>query len=1124
MNDSRSSLTSIAKQVWPQLVAFTIAVFFALLTIIWGYSLEKDATDKLKHQQLPIATSQLAQLTDLNKLIEAVRSLLSYQQLEQIEQNHQQLINLLTSTTVNGNFDGLDKVSVIDIKRLNDNIVRNQQILAKAQSNLLNTLQAIQNSSDTNNVAKVKIEQSLLALDFQLIQATKTVFPSNIDRVKNLVTVLNDNIKYIREDYSLIAEPADEVVDIFLTGDALIGKWQGTNRLYQEYRNILEPVLEQLELQRQQLTGEIQSNILNGEALATVSIAGWYVEQEKLIQALTIFAVMFIVLASVLTWLIFKNFTTKLSALVNFTSQQLKATSQNIEQSNTEEQLLAQNITRSFSNAYSKEQVENQISVNANQWQQLAEASKTYFWWIDNRRIKCSAESSLAKYLGIELGKDSASLIYQWRITLGPKQFRELLGCARKAKCEKSVQSFVLTLNEKQLRLNIGYQTTTNSWFGSLTDIQEESELHNELKKAENQLVEQNQQTLMSIEHDHESLSKMVVQAMLQSQNTAIVTGTNSQPVYRQLERVFDWLRQQQILAQLGIVQRKKQFSDVDTLQTIYAALFNQVTEASLRQNQILLSLDENLAQTVKVDARLFTRLINSVCHLTLKEQFKHQLALRFDVVDQDAGQQTFNVTAKITSKQGGKKLPKHIQRLVSDNPTPLASRSEQYFSALLSALHAEQLTINQIEKGFKLSFKLPVTLPSKQNKVVTDTRLLQQHALVISSNDAQRKILAHYLKSAKAECDTLSNVEHFASNFSLAAVNRRKLNVVVVTSDMMNKLDDIQQHINSLPKRKQPALYVMQSPQDNLAASGLFSIADTPVCRQRFVSEVVDIIDNKKANNCLIPASNFSSFHFAPAQVEVLLAIADSEQYQPLWRVLLWFGFKVTLVTDSNSMLKHWQTGRYLILMSEFEQSPFVQLMTGKSVSRGVFNFYDDEVLELTESQAEIGKHWHFGKVPMFNELDELVKLLSPWLKEPVQFGAKAEQESLSNANHSSPEVSFSQQLNDTLPAAFDMEQYAKNQGSPELAVFMLEDYIDTLSRSAIALADFIAQKQHESIQTAINEITLTASILAAPTLKQLGSQLEQAFTNNSYDNMLRLLEQVKQEILVVKSYAEAI
>ena len=59
--------------------------------------------------------------------------------------------------------------------------------------------------------------------------------------------------------------------------------------------------------------------------------------------------------------------------------------------------------------------------------------------------------------------------------------------------------------------------------------------------------------------------------------------------------------------------------------------------------------------------------------------------------------------------------------------------------------------------------------------------------------------------------------------------------------------------------------------------------------------------------------------------------------------------------------MKKHWQTGRYLILLNEFSQTPFVTMATGALVPRGVFDFIDinknvlSEIKETYESNSKL-------------------------------------------------------------------------------------------------------------------------------------------------------------------------
>jgi HPt (histidine-containing phosphotransfer) domain-containing protein len=260
---------------------------------------------------------------------------------------------------------------------------------------------------------------------------------------------------------------------------------------------------------------------------------------------------------------------------------------------------------------------------------------------------------------------------------------------------------------------------------------------------------------------------------------------------------------------------------------------------------------------------------------------------------------------------------------------------------------------------------------------------------------------------------------------------------------------------------------------------------------------------------------------------VELLLAVSKPEKHLGLLSLLHWFGLQVRVVSSAQAMKKHWQTGRYLVLLNAFELSPFIELAVGSAISRGVFNFSGIENGILSESQQRLSKNWLLGNLPKKLDLTSLEQLLKPWLKEKKILVHKNTEVDVSqksvvvldgnNASAYEPQ--------DSKPApAFDMFQYTENQGGPESAVYMLDEYLESNQESLTKLRQAIASENDIFAQQALDQLVKNAQILAAQKTIMLCTLLNDALYKKDFALMLKLLDDFTEQLLLVDAYAKTI
>jgi HPt (histidine-containing phosphotransfer) domain-containing protein len=115
-----------------------------------------------------------------------------------------------------------------------------------------------------------------------------------------------------------------------------------------------------------------------------------------------------------------------------------------------------------------------------------------------------------------------------------------------------------------------------------------------------------------------------------------------------------------------------------------------------------------------------------------------------------------------------------------------------------------------------------------------------------------------------------------------------------------------------------------------------------------------------------------------------------------------------------------------------------------------------------------------------------------------------------------------------DNTEAVFDFSQYLHNQGSVELALFMLDDYTEDNHQHLDILIDAIKAKDLDRANNAIIDLQLNAKILAASDLAKLCTQWIKLLSGDDIPNSLKevniLLKETRSALTAIDGYAESI
>ncbi|MEW6990661.1 hypothetical protein AADZ91_08210 [Colwelliaceae bacterium 6441] len=1101
--------------------------------------------------QLMIAT-----LTDLKSLSTQNKRLV--EQLIYVEKNRQEHIKRLSNNYSRNQL--LKQNSLIQLQLVLDEL---QTELADKEAKQTELFQQITQDKATASRAKahVNITQSVDRLR-ETYQAVKNV--DVLFRRLNLQYSLEE-FNYLTDEISLslalwqanfdLIESANtseqpllkvlyELRQLFFIEQNTIAKWRGHIRIAQEYFQALAEHKEKLNSQLHQLT----------PPLMTVTVLPPVVEKIinqiplKNAQLMQVIVAVFYFIGALILWGLLRQ----VSKRVQRQSQVSLALAKNVidgekaQYSTREDKQLNDLLLTIVHPAH-----------NENEYQALEQRMQTiqknlceygniaYFSF-------AKEDNTLENQLALELvfsGDRSTSgdrptvAEKSWLAAFSFQALRTIMKNAKLAKKQNEVQQFDVINRFVQL-ITITVYYHNNSWQGTLKVQEQKSLLLEQINQLEEQVYQQKDEHYQSLVNKADKLSKMLIRTMLQSQSVSIGSGVTSLQVYRQLTRLLDWCRQLQISNELQNTQKISMLNDVVIRNELVALTQNIMVEANQQRNTLLLRLDRKLLTRAKVNIRLFHRTLLGVARLCLLEQFKSTMCFSAEIVDKNSGQQIIRFSFDVQAKQPKGVLPEIIQALIDHNIQD--SQIIQYLHTLLSATHCSNITANVTETGFKVTIDMPLAFAENDAKNTdTEKAINFKKAQVILLSEKHQFIdeIAQSIATHHGKVEVFEKVSPLVKQLTVKHLNVQPVKAIVVSAKLYsNEQNVITEHIASLPKPLQPKLVILQSHfSPSLHREGFFEYSESPCESMAFVQYLCQFTQGDKANNLLIAPEKFSGYHFSPTQVEVLLAVEQPERYQTLARLLHWLGLQVHIVCQAKTMLKHWQTGRYLVLFTEFQDSAFVEMQVGKNVNRGVFSLTNKTLESANKKQSKNIKHWQQGSVLDCLDIEQLITLLSPWLKEKQQLIAVKKQETKDRAatiaNEQKALVKTSTKTNqlstiDLTPSSpvieqtqtFDLHRYAKNQGSPELAVFMLEDYLAELND---AIKDTSALVDTKNFTQAIEknmEIQQVSKILAANDLYNASKEVEEALNKKAIVEVNAKIKQLLQQYHILIEFSQAI
>lgn len=265
---------------------------------------------------------------------------------------------------------------------------------------------------------------------------------------------------------------------------------------------------------------------------------------------------------------------------------------------------------------------------------------------------------------------------------------------------------------------------------------------------------------------------------------------------------------------------------------------------------------------------------------------------------------------------------------------------------------------------------------------------------------------------------------------------------------------------------------------------------------------------------------------------IEVLVAVRQPGQWLGLCQIIHTLGLSIKLVVSEVMLDQCWKTGRYTILLSEFEYQAFTSFEIEQNegqeqksnFTRGVFSLAEHITIIKPE---ETYTHWITGNLHAGSSLYEFESALIPWLNRKVK-AIDSGQKSYNEQQEYCQNVQLQPDTQLVQLSIFKLDSYIDNQGSVDLAFFMLDVYIDENKKFVKALNDAFEHNDTMDIEHNMYGLAKNAKILASNQLTQLCKQWQLVELNQpsavKEESQRQLLSDITQTALSLEKAAAII
>jgi len=723
-----------------------------------------------------------------------------------------------------------------------------------------------------------------------------------------------------------------------------------------------------------------------------------------------------------------------------------------------------------------------------------------------------------------------------WRHAVSKHNAYIIIKAAKNAKVKKEITEIQFEAINGQCYLLI-LLFESNSFKGIISKPINLQAMHDEIVRLNKTIDKFKHDNRSILANKSEQLSKMLTRTMLQSQSASLGTRETSTQLYRQLSRILDWSNQLFITS--TVLENTIKINDVDLKDELIALGSNLAQEAKLQRNRLILKLDSQLASHGKVNVNLFQQLLLGITRLCLQDLFKSTLVINVKGGAVNSEQQTIGFSFEIYNQKPESTTPEAVSLLINslNDSEKKLTEHQLFISTLIKLLNGNNLQITDTEYGYKVYLDLLINL-SKQSKIDSQIKydLAEKSLLFLHCHSVLKNEYVSTIKKANGQCEVIGNIEKLITELEVKKLTIKKISVIIVSYEIqLIELEKLKTHINTLPSALQPKLLVLQAHCcNNLHHEGLYKDSNLVFDQKGLISSLQELIEFEVEDNQLFPFEEFISHSFHQTQVEVLIAVHHPLQHQQLSRLLDWMGLQVKFVCQAETMLQHWQSGQYLLLLSEFNLSPIIELKVGKSVRRGIFTFNNKELENFKNNKEEIAKNWQFKVLPSLLDIAELIQLFSPWLKEKKITSIQKNTERLNTTEVKESVNTLINALGALIKkekpialeenTAFDLARYAENQGSPELAVFMLDEYLNDIELLITKINTTFSMKDISQAIIENEQLLKTCQIIAADEMILLSQQLDKSLKERNLLLSNSIIKRMLNTNSLLTEFAKAI
>lgn len=1014
-----------------------------------------------------------------------------------------------------------------------------KQLINKSEFNALTVASRTQSylriSNQINEYHYAREQLTLMSVFTQQLnlQANLSVVEQLTLHANTFFTWFESQQAILENDNAKLVSNIQQLENLLLLEQALIGQWRGHLTLYQDYRAVLiaqQAYIQSLIQQTTLVVGKALSEqekiaiLLPNEMLRLIKQYEVPVQLKHIeiaiISLLALFILSFFMCLIGTYKACKRRYQEQLTCIEQFTTHHF--TQANSPETHVILNLLADGQENHHvllqEEVTNKPQTHNTLQQLLAQqhigyWQATAEFdTTTLFQWL-NKVAGTSSKTSLRRYFTVE-------------------SVRQVIALARHLKSPSPQYIAKINLSMmsgETLILSIAYE----HYFSGVFCVSEAGEEH-EFKALNKQLAISHQE-LQLVQNSQlterltllDTINQKAVKAMLQSQAECLTRKQPSSALYKQFVRLFEWSKDESLLAKITTPDYVVPIKENVLPQQILTALMNVALQHKSQKN--IVQFLDNLPKRYRVDiaGELFQLMLTYIANIMLNRHRNAQLQLTCELVDKNGAQHFVKYQWYLHNEQGNKTIPEALSLLAAMEPVVSEENSETQaiLFALADKLHAQDFNVITKEKGYEFSFIMPHVL-SDQSVMSTPASqplvgLAKPRILFISAITTQQTVFAALLKSIEAEIIVVPSVANAQPYLTEEQLTKKPIALLIKCHELTtHEQQTLEHNLTSIVKAKKPKILQLlpvgakpcQHAQEDACQFAY------PIDKSVFLNNLVKVMNNKP----LITFTTTNEQQYIKANIELLFAVNDWFSHHHLITQLHALGFRLTFAATAEDMQRLWRTGRYLVLVTDVEQSPIVAVENGKQVKRAILSL-SPAYCEQWQAQNNDSK-WQVTNISQLASATQLTDILAHWivvkeqpkaaLMQPPQVEQPVEEQIKQRQS-----LSF-----DDVEPAFNLSRYAEHQASAELAAFMLDDYIVENIRLVEKLHYAISVKSTEQIDENLALLMRNAKILAADELVYLCRDMKKCLMAQEYQKAAQLMTPIKENVVLINQYADAI